>query len=200
MARGRPRKCDPDDVLDIALNLFWKRGYAATSMNDVARETGMAKPGLYANFASKDQLFEKSLRSYCKRFSVGHGAEFLTSDKPISDAVRDLLRTTAEALLTKSEPSGCFLVNTVLETAGEHSAPYRISREMSEDRDAVLEQRIRRAQEEGEMPSDIPPRRIVGFLSAQLMAIGAMVGEGRGQEDINGVIDMAVTALPLAGR
>lgn len=59
MARGRPRKTTPEKVLEQAMKIFWERGFDATSMNDIAQETGMAKPGLYAAFGDKENYINK---------------------------------------------------------------------------------------------------------------------------------------------
>jgi AcrR family transcriptional regulator len=44
-------------ILDEAARLFRDKGFAATSMNDVARVVGVSKPALYHHFASKEDLF-----------------------------------------------------------------------------------------------------------------------------------------------
>ena len=200
MARGRPRKSDPDKVLEQALALFWKHGFAATSMNDISRETGMAKPGLYAQFGSKEELFEKALRHYYSQFTRGNGAAFTKSTQPIDIAVRHLLENTARDLLAQAEACGCFLVNTLTETAGGHAGLAALSRELADDRNKILLARIERAQSEGELSTDIPAHQIADFLAAQLMAIGALVSEGADRGTIDGVIDLAMAALPSAGK
>lgn len=48
-------------ILDAALAEFSERGYAATTMDDIARRSGLSKGGLYAHFASKDAIFEAML-------------------------------------------------------------------------------------------------------------------------------------------
>jgi AcrR family transcriptional regulator len=62
--RGRPREFDGEQVLDDVIELFWEKGYAATSVADVAEATGLSKSSLYNSFGSKDDLFERALRRY----------------------------------------------------------------------------------------------------------------------------------------
>src|SRR5258708_15962311 len=62
--RGRPRAYQPDVALGKALDLFRKDGFAATSLDDLSAATGMNRPGLYAAFADKRELFIKSYRRY----------------------------------------------------------------------------------------------------------------------------------------
>nr|WP_316640073.1 helix-turn-helix domain-containing protein [uncultured Roseateles sp.] len=48
-------------ILDAALVEFAERGFTATRMDDIARRSGLSKGGLYAHFASKDEIFEALL-------------------------------------------------------------------------------------------------------------------------------------------
>ncbi len=48
----------PDEVLDAALELFTRQGFAATRMEDIAGKAGISKATIYLYFASKDALLE----------------------------------------------------------------------------------------------------------------------------------------------
>ncbi len=62
--RGRPRKvAGPEELLAAALRVFSERGFAASRLDDVAREAGISKAALYLYFESKQALFEALVRS-----------------------------------------------------------------------------------------------------------------------------------------
>jgi TetR/AcrR family transcriptional repressor of nem operon len=61
---ARPRSFDPDDVLDAARDIFWRKGFVGTSLDDITAETGLTKPSLYAAFGDKTSLFLKVLERY----------------------------------------------------------------------------------------------------------------------------------------
>jgi TetR/AcrR family transcriptional repressor of nem operon len=65
MARSREFK--PEAVIDIALDLFWRKGYKACSMADVVKASGVARYGLYQAFTDKDQLYCAALKRYHTR-------------------------------------------------------------------------------------------------------------------------------------
>lgn len=46
-----------DQLLEVALALFGRRGYHATSMDDIAEAAGVTKPVLYQHFRSKKGLY-----------------------------------------------------------------------------------------------------------------------------------------------
>ena len=60
--RGRPRAYDPDAALKAARDVFWVKGYAATSLDDIAEATGMNRPSLYAAFGDKEAIYLAALK------------------------------------------------------------------------------------------------------------------------------------------
>src|SRR5580765_5390194 len=65
--RGRPRAYEPDVALARALDVFWKDGFAATSLDDLSAATGMNRPSLYGAFGDKRELYKKSYENYRNR-------------------------------------------------------------------------------------------------------------------------------------
>lgn len=61
---ARPRSFDPDDVLEIARQVFWQKGFQATSLDEITAASGIAKPSLYAAFGDKHALFLRVLDRY----------------------------------------------------------------------------------------------------------------------------------------
>ena len=53
---GRPRGFDRDAALEAATLLFWRKGFAATSMNDLCEAMGLRSPSLFAAFGSREAL------------------------------------------------------------------------------------------------------------------------------------------------
>ena len=60
----RTKEFDPDAALQRALELFWERGYEATSLADLVARLGIARASLYGTFGSKHDLFVKALDRY----------------------------------------------------------------------------------------------------------------------------------------
>ena len=61
---GRSKNFSREDVLEKAIPVFWRRGFADTSLQDLERATGVNKSGLYAEFRDKEDIFVASLRHY----------------------------------------------------------------------------------------------------------------------------------------
>jgi AcrR family transcriptional regulator len=64
---GRPKTFSREGVLEKALPVFWKHGFADTSLQELEKATGVNKSGLYAEFADKGDLYLESLRHYLRK-------------------------------------------------------------------------------------------------------------------------------------
>jgi AcrR family transcriptional regulator len=64
LQKGRPREFDADEVLDRALDVFWRKGYEGASLSELTEAMGINRPSLYAAFGNKEELFRKALDRY----------------------------------------------------------------------------------------------------------------------------------------
>ena len=58
---ARQREFDPDEALDKAMLLFWRKGYDETSVRDPVEFAAVAQAGLYGAFGDKHRLYEAAL-------------------------------------------------------------------------------------------------------------------------------------------
>lgn len=61
---ARTREFDEEKVLEAAMQLFWEKGYEATSLSDLTARMGIQRPSIYSTFGDKKELFEAALRRY----------------------------------------------------------------------------------------------------------------------------------------
>ena len=61
---GRPREFDVDDVVRSAMEVFWDRGYAGASLEDLIDGTGLSRGSIYKAFGDKEGLFLAALDAY----------------------------------------------------------------------------------------------------------------------------------------
>ncbi len=83
---ARPRSFDPDEALDLARDVFWRKGLQGTSLDDITAATGLAKPSLYAAFGDKNALFLKVLDRYHERI-VANAERVLKPGPSARDAI-----------------------------------------------------------------------------------------------------------------
>ncbi len=63
---ARTKEFDPDAALQSALELFWRRGYEATSVADLVEHLGIGRASIYATFGNKHELYLKALDRYAE--------------------------------------------------------------------------------------------------------------------------------------
>jgi AcrR family transcriptional regulator len=109
---ARPREFDVDDALDRATEVFWTRGYEATSVQDLVDALGVNRASLYGTFGDKAQLFSAVLDRYGQHVNRFISREL---DAPASgaEAVRAWLRALIQMATQPTGPRGCLLIGSV---------------------------------------------------------------------------------------
>jgi AcrR family transcriptional regulator len=108
---GRPKGFNREEVLAKAMPIFWKHGFADTSLQDLERATGVNKSGLYSEFRDKEDLFMACLRHYLE----SQGKRGLLTKEPLGwKNIENFLKN---GPLYKGEQQGCFSVNSMREFA-----------------------------------------------------------------------------------
>ncbi|WP_083828443.1 MULTISPECIES: TetR/AcrR family transcriptional regulator [Protofrankia] len=83
-----------DRILAVAVQLFNERGYAGTSIRDIAQCLGMTKAALYYHFASKDMILDAAVQPFVEAF--GHVSDLSRVDPPVS--ARSIIEGLVEAM------------------------------------------------------------------------------------------------------
>ena len=111
---ARPRLFDEDQAVDAAMRAFWAGGYEGTSTEDLCATTGMGRGSVYNAFGGKRELFDRALARYMDGKDTAL-EELLAGELPIREKVRTVLWQTIDP--PAGEPSGCLVVNSMVELA-----------------------------------------------------------------------------------
>lgn len=110
----RTKQFDQQEVLDKAVELFWKKGFHATSMQDLVDHLGINRASLYSTFGGKDELFEQALSAY--RASNHSWLEvFLARHDSVKQGVYAFFAESIAQSVDDPEAKGCFAVNCITE-------------------------------------------------------------------------------------
>ena len=115
--RGRPRKFDPDEVLDDIIDVFWELGYDAADTETLSKRTGLTKPSLYNAFGSKEDLFVAAVNRYRTTRSKVSLEVLFKSDTP-TDGIRDYFLNLAQNVAAPDRPKGCLMLSIALPLKG----------------------------------------------------------------------------------
>jgi len=194
MANGRPREFDTEQALDLAMELFWRKGYEGTSLSDLTDTLGITRPSLYAAFGNKEKLFRTILKRY-EAHVVTYRPKALNAPTA-REVARELLEGAAKLFGDKSKPAGCLGVQGAL-ACGEEADPIR--RELIANRTAgehAIRQRLKRAKAEGDLPADSNPASLARYLSTVVYGMAVLAAGGTSGKDLLQVAEMALQNWP----
>ena len=119
---ARPREFEEAAVLDAAVDCFWKRGYEATSVRELADSMGITGASLYNAFGDKRALFRMALEHYVE--GIGDRISRLEGNMSPREAIDAFFREIVEKSLSDPDRKGCMLINSSLEVA-PHDPEFR---------------------------------------------------------------------------
>ena len=111
-----PKRYKRDEVLDRAIELFRKQGYSATSTAELVEVLGMNRKSMYAEFGSKQELFEAALKRYSE-VDLSRVLAPIEAEDANAASIRDAFLGYASASETKYRGLGCLMANTAVERA-----------------------------------------------------------------------------------
>lgn len=191
---GRQREFHPDDALDAALTMFWNKGYEGTSYADLSAATGVARPGLYAVFGNKEELFFKVLDRY-EALYMGFMQDALKLPKAKA-VIETILRGSIDVQTSHDSSKGCLGINGAI-ACTEPAEPVRqeLVRRRLVTQDA-LTLRLQRAQDEGDLPSTWVPEDLARFVMAMTQGMAIQAKAGATAQQLNRMADMLLAQLP----
>jgi TetR/AcrR family transcriptional regulator, transcriptional repressor for nem operon len=113
---ARTREFDEENIIKIATDLFWNKGYNAVSTQDLIDAFGISRSSMYGAYKDKRSLFILALQHYRKTASQSM-IDILANDKSFPDTISLLLNQIIKETITDNQSKGCFIVNTAIELA-----------------------------------------------------------------------------------
>lgn len=186
----RTKAFQPQAALHEAMELFWQKGYEATSMRDLLNAMHIGRGSFYDTFENKHTLFLAALDRFEKTRTTWI-TEALESPHPPLESILHVFERTVDNLVQFEPRRGCLLANTAIELAPhDPEVAEKISGYIQRTEDAFAIA-LERAKVTGDIPHDKDPRSLARFLVSSLHGLRVMgrAGEDRASlEDIVGTI------------
>ncbi|MCU7825912.1 TetR/AcrR family transcriptional regulator [Kitasatospora sp. DSM 101779] len=190
---ARTKEFDPDAALQAALELFWERGYEATSVADLTGHLGIGRASLYATFGGKHELFLKALDRYRENTDAKLLAE-LSQPGAALPTVRAVVRRFADEAVREQRHRGCLITNTATELAARDPDAARRVRASWDTLETLTAGALARAQAQGELAPEKDPRALARLLLTVMQGMRVI---GKAGDDPRRVTDAADLALSL---
>ena len=192
---GRPREFDRDVALQEAMLVFWRKGFLATSMNDLCDAMGIRSPSLYAAFGSKEALYIEAVEHYAKTIGVLVWGR-LTDGPDARAGVENLLLAAVESMPEcGAMPAGCMVTLAAVSEECPGEIP-DIIKSVRLDCLEMLRARLNDALVTGELPSTTDVDRLSRFYLGVFQGIAIQARDGATSAELKGVAQTAMAAWP----
>ena len=188
---ARPREFDVNAALERAMDVFWSKGYEATSLDDLCEATGLSRSSLYATFGNKRDLLLQTVDRYSERRTPSIKA-VLARQPNIHEGIAALLREFIDQIVSGAGRRGCFLGNCAAELPrNDRTALARVRRGLARTEETFREA-LARAAARGELPVGADVDALARFLTASFQGL-RLVGKVNPDRAI--LEDIAATIL-----
>lgn len=200
--RGRPRAYEPDLALARAMDVFWRDGFAATSLDAISAATGMNRPSLYAAFGDKREIYVKAYERYRER-ARKRMAEIFSSDMPVRQALRRIYAIAIDMYVSGEDgPRGCFTVMTATSEAVFDPVIQQLAVTGLTEMDRGFARLFKAAQAKGELPGAADPAMLAQLASAAIHTLAVRARVRTPRKELDAIADAAVALVcgPAKGR
>tara|TARA_R110000868_G_scaffold29057_3_gene108175 strand:+ start:11856 stop:12467 length:612 start_codon:yes stop_codon:yes gene_type:complete len=193
---ARTARFDRPVALQRAVELFWSRGYYASSMKHIEEALDMRPGSLYATFGSKSGLFSEALDAYAAR-SGEDFRQILDSAPSVIEGLQRYLHALAGCCMgaAQAPAQACMLIKTLLEVNAEDAALLAKVDAMLAMIEARLCEALTQAKAAGELRAEVDCARLARLLQAQIMGLRAFATRDVPDEQIAALADDMASLL-----
>lgn len=189
---GKPQ-FDEAAVIDAALDVFWRHGYAGTSISQLTSATGLSRSSLYQRFKDKDGLFQEALASYVKRVlqrvqSVHAG----TARGRLEALLREFLPRDGRS----KRPPGCLLARSCAELVDLPTAAKAMVIDGLTQQRGTLRDLLAAAVAGGELRADTDVEALSWHYLGVLQSLLNLPAAGATPSELRAVVDLAMATWP----
>ena len=194
MPIGRPLEFDPDLALVSAMQLFWRKGFETSSLQELLNSMGLSKSSFYQTFRSKHALFQRSIQHYRESFCTEMRAS-LEKAKSGKDFIEDTLSNITDETTGANSRQGCLLMNTASEFAQSDPEIAELVSQSIEIITDIFEMAVRQAQLEGDISPAQDSRTLAMYLVSSIAGLKNMVKAGADRETVKRIAAITLSAL-----
>jgi len=192
---GRPRSYDEEEAVERARNLFWSRGYHATSVQDLVDDLALQRASLYNAFGDKHSLYLRALSLYVRENL--EKLEAALRSGPVLPALRRMLTNPATLTGTSGshQPRGCLVGNTTAELVPGDDAAQALVAAAYDRFVEIVSDALRRAQANGEVVTTATPEAQALLLQIVFQGSALVARAGIDRRRLDQSIDALIDSL-----
>ncbi|MEQ9265624.1 MAG: helix-turn-helix domain-containing protein [Balneolaceae bacterium] len=191
---ARTKQFDEEEVLNRALELFWKQGYNATSMQDLVSHLGINRASLYDTYSGKRQLFNRALNNYRLHNAQGI-SDFLNKYDSVKEGLHKLFKNSINESVSDKDHKGCFVTNTTTELIPGDDEIHTVLIENKILFEGIFEEYINKGIKSGEIDPSKNAKSIAGFLFMLNNGLRVTAKVNPDRSELESIIESALSVL-----
>ena len=188
------KQYDRTELLDRAIELFRVQGFTGTSTADLVAELDVNRKSMYAEFGSKQGLFEAALERYGQEHLSGLLAPIEAPEAGL-DAIRESFASYASASDGWVRGRGCLLCNTAVERAALDPGAARHVVAYLDRLDKAFRHALNNGQRSGELDADADLDDLAAFFTMALIGVVACIRAEAEPERVRAACRVATSTL-----
>ena len=188
---GRQQRYDRVETLEKALNLFWKNGFAGTSMRDLEKGLDMRPGSIYANFGNKELLYQEAMDLYADK-------TFTNFKIVMADAtgfMAGLRHFITPLLFAQDSPLACMLAKTLTDMSPDNLILRQKAGMMISGFEEIIISELEKAQSTGEITKNCDLRSLAQYIQVQIIGLRSYAELQKPKALIEDLLNEVLTAI-----
>lgn len=177
-----------------ALEVFWRQGYAATTMDTLAAAMGLNKPSLYNAYGDKQRIYRQALAAFVAQVKDEVGAA-LASSTDVRLALKAFFDGALAVYCAHEPPLGCFAICTATAEAAAHADIQQDLAGIIAGLDALLAARFSQARDSGQVSATPSPQDRARLTQAVLHSLAVRSRAGEARESLTTMATQAIAMV-----
>ena len=191
---ARHKEFDQDQALQKAMEVFWARGFEATSMQNLIDHMGINRQSLYDTFGDKHSLFLQALDRY-QQVETRKLLELLARPGSVKKAFRQVFSAVIEGSCANEQPRGCLMNNSMSELAGRCKATAEKTVRHQRTVEEAFYRALLRGKKDGELKSNHDARALARFLYNSIQGLILTAKATQDRKALEDVVKVTLSVL-----
>jgi TetR/AcrR family transcriptional regulator, transcriptional repressor for nem operon len=191
---ARPKNFNKDEVLRLAMQVFWQKGYEATSVQDLVESTKVNKQSLYDTFGDKHSLYLAALSSYQAENECQVSALF-AENISAKEALRKLFDNVISEAISDLGRKGCFMNNATVELASQDEKIGKVCFDNMNSMEKKLFELIKRGQANNEISELLDAKSIAAFFFTAINGLRAVSKITQDKKKLEDIVKINLSVL-----
>jgi len=190
----RTKQFNEAEVLNKAMELFWEKGFHATSIQDLVDCLGINRASIYDTYGGKNSLFDKAFQNY-QRIGSESVRNIFEAEPNVKKGFTKLFDRAIEEAKDDSCKKGCFVVNTITELVPGDEILHKKLQRHTANTQHIFAEYIRKGMANGTIKTSKNPETIALALFTLFSGLRVIAKVDQNPKELNEMVELGLSVL-----